>query len=190
MRFAITLLCAGIVVGLSGCSVERDLVATHHITVQNDPGDNAIISGPDVIAKGDDVVISGVVSRKPGNTTPMAGHVEISVLDDSGAVSDTVEASLSPRTIPTAGERRSTFTFQALGVPPEGSTIKATFVDELHPSTQDLLGFSSEMGSGGGGGGHSGGGGGGGGIKGEQGPHLAQGVGRGSSHGFHFGGVK
>ena len=175
--------------GLSGCSFERDLVATHHISVQNDPGENAIISGPDVIAKGDDVVISGVISRKPGNTTPMAGHVEISVLDDSGAVSDTVEASLSPRTIPTSGERRSTFNFQALGIPPDGSVIKATFVDELHPSTQDLAGFGGETGGGQAGGAHAGGGGGGG-VH-DAGPHVgnnfAQTSGRGSSHGFHFG---
>lgn len=180
----ILLVCSSLL--LIGCSENHDLVATRHVSIQTDPGNHATLSGPEVIAKGNDVSISGSVTRKEGDDTPLAGHVDISVIDESGNVTDTVAASLTPRNIPTSGERRSTFGFEAVGIPPAGSIIKATFVDELHPTTQYLVGMTSEGGGGSMGGGKGGGGGGGShGSGGSPGGRVNQG---GGGHGFHFGG--
>jgi hypothetical protein len=184
----LTLVCVSSL--LIGCSQTRDLVATHQVSIQTDPGNHATITGPEVVAKENDITISGTVTRKEGDDLAMAGHVDISVIDQFGNVTDTVAASLTPRNIPTTGDRSSTFNFQALGVPPAGSVIKATFVDELHPPPDDLVGMSTETGGGtpgsgrggGGGGSHSSGGGG------APGSRMSGGQGGGGGHGFHFGG--
>src|SRR2546430_938143 len=124
MRFGrlILLVCTSVL--LAGCSQNHDLVATHKVSIQTDPGNHATLSGPEVIAKGNDVNISGSVTRKEGDDTLLAGYVDFSVIDEGGNVPDTVAASLTPRNIPTSGERRSTFGFEAVGIPPAGSTIK------------------------------------------------------------------
>jgi hypothetical protein len=188
MRSACLILLACISVLLIGCSQNHDLVATRHVSIQTDPGSHATLTGPAVVASGNDIKISGSVTRKEGDDTPLAGHVDISVIDESGNVTDTVAASLTPRNIPTSGERRSTFGFEAVGIPPAGSIIKATFVDELHPTTQYLAGLTSEGGGGSPGAGKGGGGGGGShGSGGSPGSRVGGGGG-GGGHGFHFGG--
>src|SRR5690348_4487941 len=88
-----------------GCSMKRDLVATNQVSIKTDPGSNVMMVGPSVIANGDEVRISGAVIRKPGNETAMAGYVEIAAVDENGTVTDTVQASLNPRRIPTTGDR-------------------------------------------------------------------------------------
>ena len=186
MRSACLILLVCMSIPLVGCSQSRDLVATRQVSIQNDPGNNAVITGPEVIAKGNDIAIRGSVTRKEGNDTPLAGHVDISVIDESGNVTDTVAASLTPHNIPSSGERRSTFGFEAVGIPPAGSIIKATFVDELHPTVDYLSGMTSEGGGGTIGGGRGGGAGGGShGSSGSAGTRMNQG---GGGHGFHFGG--
>src|SRR4051812_38203082 len=187
MRSACLILFVCTSVLLIGCSHNQDLVSTRYVSIRTDPGNHATLGGPEVIAKGNDVNISGSVTRKEGDDTPLAGHVDISVIDESGNVTDTVAASLTPRNIPTSGERRSTFGFEAVGIPPAGSIIKATFIDELHPTTQYLAGMTSESGGGSMGGGKGGGGGFHGG-SGSGGTHLEQGGGGGGGPGGFFGG--
>ena len=160
--FLLVLLCATSCV-LAGCASRRDLVATHQVSISADPGPNVTMIGPSVIAVGDTLHISGAVIRKPGNDTPMAGHVEVSTVKENGDASDVVSASLDPRSIPTTGEQRSTFDYSVLGVPPKGTVIKAVFVDELHPTIDYFAGMNTipgggpdSHGSGGGGGSHGG----------------------------------
>jgi hypothetical protein len=189
MRACSVLSVCAILVFCCGCSFNRDLVATNQVSITTDPGANVMIVGPQVIANGDEVRISGAVIRKPGNETAMAGYVEIAAVDQNGTVTDTVQASLNPRRIPTTGDRQSTFDFMALGVPPKGTTLRASFVDELHPTIDYLSGLGNEHG-GGAAEAHGGGGGGGGGThlsSAAPGKHVNTSP-KGSSGGFHFGG--
>jgi len=153
---------AGLLI-LGGCEGSRlmstDLVAARHVTVQHEPSDAVDVSAPQVIDEGDgSTTISGIVTRKANHNEPVSGHVDVLITDPEGDVVSALSASLNPHHLPTHGDRRASYSLHTLGVPPAGSTVKASFYDELHPPPPDPAWVGGSTTSGGGaGGGHMGG---------------------------------
>src|SRR5689334_9286468 len=78
LRLILLVICVGL---LTGCAMQHDLVADNQVSIQTDAGANAMMIGPKLVQIGDNMRVSGAVMRKPGNDTPMAGHVEIVATD-------------------------------------------------------------------------------------------------------------
>jgi hypothetical protein len=144
MKF--TLICTTTALALMtvGCATHgKDLVSTGRVHVEHIDTDQVTLLPPSVKLNGDVTELRGVVQRKPGYDGPVDGHVQIQILDASGALVDEFPLNWEPDPIPTTGKRQAQYELSYGLTPPQGATVRV--------SISDVTGNESYAGGGGGG---------------------------------------
>ncbi len=98
-------------IGLNlGCASKSvDPSETSAIRVEKMPSELVQIPWVTVSQEEGGVVVAGAVRRWPQNRAVIAGHVDVTVLDESGQVLAKLRAPYTPSGIPQAGSRSSLF---------------------------------------------------------------------------------
>lgn len=97
--------------GLSvGCATKSvDLSETGAVNVEKVPSKLVQIPWVVVTQEKNGLVVSGVVRRRPLNRGVIAGHVDVTLLDESGQVLTKLSTPYTPSWIPQKGSRSSSF---------------------------------------------------------------------------------
>lgn len=120
--------------GCASSSTEaQQTPALENVRVQVEPSDLIDISQPQVGRSGEDMTITGTVTRKPGDTGDVDGHLEVVILSADGeTVLNQFPLSWLPKDIPTDGSRQSKYEVRYGYIPPPGSTVMIYFSDNAH----------------------------------------------------------
>ena len=116
---------------ISGCSSHRShLVKVEDLFVETIPSSRVYISDITARQEGDELMISGKVSRR---NTPFsgAGHVDIAVISPGGLVIETANVPYTPKILPkTPGARKhrtSRFEARLRCIPPAWTVIRVAY---------------------------------------------------------------
>lgn len=111
-----------------GCLANRiDLVERGIVTVERKQDRHLQFPWVGVYMEKDEVVVSGSIRRLPLWRVPVRGLVAVQLLGPTGEILEEVEASYSPRSIPTKGTRSSRFSLQLNTIPPAGSIVRVQY---------------------------------------------------------------
>ncbi len=128
---------------LMGCSVfqpHKDLVAMGKVHVEPISTNEAELPPPKVIMSGDVMTISGVVKRKPNYNGPLDGHVKIELLDASQKVIGQFPTEWTPSEVPVNGKRQADYSLEYGWVPPDGTTVRVSVVQDTDEILQQAGG--------------------------------------------------
>ena len=118
-----------------GCAQEKqppkDLVSSGLMKFQPVPTNEADLPTPKVALSDDVMMISGVVKRKPDYNGPLDGHVKIELLDASGQVLEQFPIEWQPQDVPLNGTREAEYALNYGWVPPEGTTLRVSVVEDV-----------------------------------------------------------
>ena len=122
--------CAATVTILGGCPMHPSLKPAGEVYVEMIPSSRVSLANINVEQKGEDLVISGEVSRRNAAFSGM-GHVDVAVVSPDGSVIGQGVAPYSPKTLPkTPGARKhrpSRFELHLNCVPPQGSIVRVAY---------------------------------------------------------------
>jgi hypothetical protein len=114
---------------LAGCVSAHPAASAPPVAIQvrTVHSDSVVIQPPSVVRSGDNLIVSGAVTRKPGVNADMAGRVRIICQSASGKIVHEMLIALSPQSIPVAGDRQSKYELQSSWLPPGDVTLVAEF---------------------------------------------------------------
>ncbi len=121
---------AVILIALSGCASSRtNLVKNEMVSVERLPSKgNAHIFKVYVYQEGDELVVSGRVTRRFKYLLSSQGHVDIAVLSPKGEVVGKASTSYIPRIIRREGQHRASyFTARFSVIPPKASAVRLSY---------------------------------------------------------------
>jgi hypothetical protein len=116
---------------VAGCA-SHDLLARQTVSAEVEQSDSVQLSRPSVLQRGGVLDIAGNVSRKPGYTEELAGHVMITLVAPNGKELVTLPATIEPALIPAEGSSYYTVHIQEKMQP--GSVVRVSFEDKLRRS--------------------------------------------------------
>jgi hypothetical protein len=125
--FVVMLLSAG----CAGHHPTTDLVSTGQVKVQPIASNAADLPAPSVRMSSDVMQIKGVVRRKPDYNGPLDGHVKIEILDPQNAVLAQFPIEWQPQDVPLTGSRQAEYALNYGWVPPEGTTLRISIVEDV-----------------------------------------------------------
>jgi hypothetical protein len=97
------------------------------VDVRTSPSQSVDVATPSIYCKGNVLIVTGAVARKPGVDDELAGDMRIVVRSHSGAVLHTMTIALWPTMIPATAGHKSTYELQSYWLPPAGSTFVVAF---------------------------------------------------------------
>ncbi len=121
-----------------GCSTTRtaDLSASGRVRATDLGSDVLDVTPPVVTAVGNDMVVTGTVTRRPGFDGPVPGRLVVTVLGPDGQTElQSIPTGWDPPHIPTTGDRRATYRVRYGYLPPDGSIVRVGH--EPHPGSLD-----------------------------------------------------
>ncbi len=99
------------------------------------PSEHALARSGSAYQQGEEFVIAGKIRRSvKACCEPITGHVDIMLTAPEGTITGLVNADFSPRNIPKAGTRSSSFEVRLPFIPAEGTKISLKFHDRKIPS--------------------------------------------------------
>ncbi len=130
-------------IGLSvaaGCASTRtvDLAAAGRVRVADGGSAMLDVGPPQVLSVGNDLVVSGTVTRRPGFDGPVPGRLLVTVLSADGqSVLEQVPTGWDPPHVPVDGDRRASYRLRYGYLPPDGSTVRVAHQPD--PNASDDL---------------------------------------------------
>ena len=121
---------AVVLIALSGCASSRtNLVKNGMVSVERLPSKgNAHIFKVYVYQEGDELVVSGRVTRRFKYLLSSQGHVDIAILSPKGEVIGKASTSYIPRIVRREGQHRASyFTARFSVIPPKASTVRLSY---------------------------------------------------------------
>jgi hypothetical protein len=119
------------------------------VHVQPVSNDEAEVAPPSVTMNGDVMTVSGIVKRKPDYNGPLDGHVKIEFLDGSQKVIDQFPIEWNPSEVPLNGNRQAGYKLEYGWLPPEGTTVRISVVEDTDEVLQTEGGNATGMRTGG-----------------------------------------
>lgn len=117
----------------TGCSIQGvNLVEQGIVSIEHDDNGTIFVSSASVRQVDGELVISGIVRRRPPFTTLTSGFVHIEVIGPDGTTIHHTDTTYKPRTIPRRGSRQARFTVRFPKVPPKGSTVQVKCINRKH----------------------------------------------------------
>jgi hypothetical protein len=133
---------AFVFIALSGCASSRtNLVKKEMISIERSPSKgNVHIFRVSVDQEGDELVVSGRVTRRIKYRLPSQGHIDIAVFSPKDEVIGKASTSYIPRIIRREGQHRASyFTARFSVIPPKGSTVRLSYHTQRNSAAKTIF---------------------------------------------------
>src|SRR5947207_6424957 len=100
------------------------------IKVETAPSNLVELPPPSVVTDKNLISVAGTVRRKPGATGTFDGHIELIVVDKTGAETDMIPLSLSPHAIPADDSREARYQLHYASNLPAGTTLRIAYAKD------------------------------------------------------------
>jgi len=131
-----------VLIALSGCASSRtNLVKKEMISIERLPSKgNAHIFKVSVYKEGDELVVSGRVTRSIKYRLASQGHIDMAVLSPKGEVIGKASASYIPRIIRREGKHSASYFIARFSViPPKGSTVRLSYHTQRYSAAKTIF---------------------------------------------------
>jgi hypothetical protein len=130
-RWLMSLMGLSLVVGCATKHPPKDLVSSGQVKFEPVATSEAELPAPSSQLAGDVIQIDGVVKRKPDYNGPLDGHVKIEFVSATGEVLEQFPIEWEPQDVPTSGDRQAEYALNYGWVPPAGTTVRVSIVEDV-----------------------------------------------------------